>query len=177
MLSALAGAGSAANRLFLDLVLTDAGAFLGSVTSGEVVGASGPLDELSKRWLDTALGRLAGLGEKVMLGSEAELRLRARVLLPSRLPCWPEVPATSKSGSGIECEPTDRERLFLPVSVWSIGWAAAVFLCERRSDPPGLELGRLDIGTSLLKGHTLSRHYHSQPCANAPTSSLFVPVL
>lgn len=36
-----------------------------------------------------------------------------------------------------------------------------MFLCERRSDPPGLELGRLDIGTSLLKGHTLSRHYHS----------------
>lgn len=113
MLRALEGAGSAANRLFLDLVLTDAGAFLGSVTSGEVVGASGPLDELSKRWLDTALGRLAGLGEKVMLGSEAELRLRARVLLPSRLPCWPEVPAASNSGSGIECEPTDRERLFL----------------------------------------------------------------
>lgn len=45
--------------------------------------------------------------------------------------------------------------------MWSCGWAAAVFLCERRSDPPGLELGRLDIGTSLLKGHTLSRHYHS----------------
>lgn len=55
----------------------------------------------------------------------------------------------------------------LPATVWSCGWAAAVFLCERRSDPPGLELGRLDIGTSLLKGHTLSRHYHS----------LFVPVL
>lgn len=36
-----------------------------------------------------------------------------------------------------------------------------MFLCERRSDPPGLLLGRLDIGTSLLKGHTLSRHYHS----------------
>lgn len=49
----------------------------------------------------------------------------------------------------------------LPATVWSCGWAAAVFLCERRSDPPGLELGRLDIGTSLLKGHTLSRHYHS----------------
>ena len=45
--------------------------------------------------------------------------------------------------------------------MWSCGWAAAVFLCERRSDPPELELGRLDIGTSLLKGHTLSRHYHS----------------
>lgn len=43
----------------------------------------------------------------------------------------------------------------------SCGWAPAVFLCERRSDPPGLLLGRLDIGTSLLKGHTLSRHYHS----------------
>lgn len=113
MLRALAGAGSAAKRLFLDLVLTEAGAFLGSVTSGVVVGADGPLDELSKRWLDTALGRLAGLGEKLTLGSEAELRLRARVLLPSRLPCWPEVPAASKSGSGIECEPTDRERLFL----------------------------------------------------------------
>lgn len=50
---------------------------------------------------------------------------------------------------------------YLPATVWSCGWAAAVFLCERRSDPPGLELGRLDIGTSLLKGHTLSRHYHS----------------
>lgn len=52
-------------------------------------------------------------------------------------------------------------RPYLPVIVWSCGWVAAVFLCERRSDPPGLELGRLDIGTSLLKGHTLSRHYHS----------------
>lgn len=50
---------------------------------------------------------------------------------------------------------------YLPATVWSCGWAAAVFLCERRSDPPELELGRLDIGTSLLKGHTLSRHYHS----------------
>lgn len=49
----------------------------------------------------------------------------------------------------------------LPPIESSCGWAPAVFLCERRSDPPGLLLGRLDIGTSLLKGHTLSRHYHS----------------
>lgn len=51
----------------------------------------------------------------------------------------------------------------LPPIASSCGWAPAVFLCERRSDPPGLLLGRLDIGTSLLKGHTLSRHYHSLP--------------
>ncbi len=113
LLRALVGAGSAANRLFLDLVLTDAGVFLGSVSSGEVVGADGPLDELSKRWLGTALGRLAWLGKKVLFGSDAELRLRARVLLPSRLPCWPEVLTASNSGSGIVCEPTDREMLFL----------------------------------------------------------------
>lgn len=50
---------------------------------------------------------------------------------------------------------------YLPPIESSCGWAPAVFLCERRSDPPGLLLGRLDIGTSLLKGHTLSRHYHS----------------
>lgn len=50
---------------------------------------------------------------------------------------------------------------YLPPTASSCGWAPAVFLCERRSDPPGLLLGRLDIGTSLLKGHTLSRHYHS----------------
>lgn len=148
------GVGSVANLLFLDLV---PGAFFCSVSSSEAVGGVGPLDALSEGWLDNALGRLAAL----MMGSEAELRLRARVLLPSRLPCWPEVPAASMSGSGIVCELADIERLFLPASAWSSGWAAAVFLCERRSDPPGLELGRLDIGTSLLKGHTLSRYYHS----------------
>lgn len=55
----------------------------------------------------------------------------------------------------------DDELQLLPPIASSCGWAPAVFLCERRSDPPGLLLGRLDIGTSLLKGHTLSRHYHS----------------
>lgn len=55
----------------------------------------------------------------------------------------------------------DDELQLLPPIESSCGWAPAVFLCERRSDPPGLLLGRLDIGTSLLKGHTLSRHYHS----------------
>lgn len=54
-----------------------------------------------------------------------------------------------------------RKQAYLPPAASSCGWAPAVFLCERRSDPPGLLLGRLDIGTSLLKGHTLSRHYHS----------------
>lgn len=53
------------------------------------------------------------------------------------------------------------QHTYLPPIASSCGWAPAVFLCERRSDPPGLLLGRLDIGTSLLKGHTLSRHYHS----------------
>lgn len=56
---------------------------------------------------------------------------------------------------------TLREQSYLPPTALSCGWAPAVLLCERRSDPPGLLLGRLDIGTSLLKGHTLSRHYHS----------------
>lgn len=56
---------------------------------------------------------------------------------------------------------THRQQSYLPPTASSCGWAPAVFLCERRSDPPGLLLGRLDIGTSLLKGHTLSRHYHS----------------
>lgn len=59
----MAGAGSAANLLFLDLVLTDAGAFFGSESSGEAVGAEGPLAALTEGWLDNALGRLAGLGK------------------------------------------------------------------------------------------------------------------
>lgn len=79
-------------------------------------------------------------------GSETvALRARGFAARPTRL----------SGGAGLSGRP------YLPVIVWSCGWVAAVFLCERRSDPPGLELGRLDIGTSLLKGHTLSRHYHS----------------
>lgn len=66
---------------------------------------------------------------------------------------------TKKTSTGSRGGPV--QGTHLTATVWSCGWAAAVFLCERRSDPPGLELGRLDIGTSLLKGHTLSRHYHS----------------
>lgn len=67
------------------------------------------------------------------------------------------------------CSNWDR---LLPPAVSSCGWAPAVFLCERRSDPPGLLLGRLDIGTSLLKGHTLSRHYHSLCLRRTPPRCL-----
>lgn len=127
------------------------------------------VSEVLSRGDGSDFGFLAGVGPKVLIWSGASLRFSPR--LPSLLDWWPgrscsDVPAASGSSCNTN-EATDRVRPLLPATVWSCGWAAAVFLCERRSDPPGLELGRLDIGTSLLKGHTLSRHYHS----------LFVPVL